>query len=92
MMTTSEKLQIIETLEDCDTEELHIMAPIRGILEAEAPYLIGVPAAGLRDALEASAAKAEAHAADLAAKADRQRAWEAATLEAMAAGDGRAAW
>lgn len=92
MMTTSEKLQIIETLEDCDAEELRIMAPVRGILESEAPYLVSVPVAGLRAALEAHTARAEAHAAALAAKARKQRAWEARTLAIMAAGDGQAAW
>lgn len=91
MMTTSEKLQIIETLEDCDTEEQRIMAPIRWILEAEAPYLVGVPTTGLRAALEAHTVRAEAHAAALTAKAARQRAWEAAILETMAAGNGQAA-
>lgn len=92
MMTTSEKLQIIESLEDCDTEELRIMDPIRWILEAESPYLVGVPTTGLRQAVEAHAARAEAHAANLAAKADRRRAWELATLETMAAGHRQAAW
>ncbi|MDN5824847.1 MAG: hypothetical protein L0H86_09455 [Micrococcaceae bacterium] len=92
MMTTSEKLQIIETLEDCDTEGQRIMAPIRWILEAEAPYLVGIPATGLRAALEAHTVRAEAQTATLTAKAARQRAWEARTLEAMVAGNRQAAW